>query len=59
MKSIELKELRSEVLGELEVIQKTAEAEDNRDLTERKIQLLMPYWQRRMIIPPKLKEQKK
>ena len=34
MKSIELKELRSETLGELEVIQKTAEAEDNRDLTE-------------------------
>ncbi len=34
MKSIELKELRSEVLGELEVIQKTAEAEENRDLTE-------------------------
>ena len=34
MKSIELKELRSETLGELEVIQKTAEAEENRDLTE-------------------------
>jgi HK97 family phage major capsid protein len=34
MKSIELKELRSETLGELEVIQKTAEAENNRDLTE-------------------------
>ena len=34
MKSNELKELRSEVLGELEVIQKTAEAEENRDLTE-------------------------
>ena len=34
MKSIELKELRSETLGELEVIQKTAEAEKNRDLTE-------------------------
>ena len=34
MKSKELKELRSETLGELEVIQKTAEAEDNRDLTE-------------------------
>lgn len=34
MKSIELKELRSEVLGELEVIQKSAEAEENRDLTE-------------------------
>ncbi len=34
MKSIELKELRAEVLGELEVIQKTAEAEENRDLTE-------------------------
>ena len=34
MKSIELKELRSETLGELEVIQKTAEAENDRDLTE-------------------------
>ena len=34
MKSIELKELRAETLGELEVIQKTAEAENNRDLTE-------------------------
>ena len=34
MKSNELKELRSETLVELEVIQKTAEAEDNRDLTE-------------------------
>ena len=34
MKSIELKELRSETLGELELIQKTAEAEENRDLTE-------------------------
>ena len=34
MKSNELKELRSETLGELEVIQKTAEAEENRDLTE-------------------------
>jgi HK97 family phage major capsid protein len=34
MKSIELKELRAETLGELEVIQKTAEAEENRDLTE-------------------------
>jgi len=34
MKSIELKELRSETLGELEVIQKTAELEDDRDLTE-------------------------
>ena len=34
MKSIELKELRSETLGELEVIQKSAEAEENRDLTE-------------------------
>jgi HK97 family phage major capsid protein len=34
MKSIELKELRTEVLGELELIQKTAEAEENRDLTE-------------------------
>ena len=33
-KSIVLKEERAEVLGELEVIQKTAEAEDNRDLTE-------------------------
>ena len=34
MKSIELKELRSATLGELEVIQKSAEAEENRDLTE-------------------------
>ena len=34
MKSIELKELRADVLAELEVIQKTAEAEENRDLTE-------------------------
>ena len=34
MKSNELKELRSETLVELEVIQKTAEAEENRDLTE-------------------------
>ena len=32
--SIELKELRSDVLGELEAIKLTAEAEENRDLTE-------------------------